>query len=231
MPWPVSQDYNEAVQDPASCFADADLRAGQAATNALGLPLPCSGNFADVYQLRCPGGEWAVKCFTRQVSGLHERYAAVSEHLAQARLSVAVEFQYLDQGIQIHGAWYPVVKMRWVEGLTLNEFVRSALDRPALLDALGQLWVRMGRRLRECQIAHGDLQHGNVLLVPGRRGDSLHRRPCGACRSADGHCGSVTTTGTTCSSERRISPRHISPHSSPSCCSCRTRRPAASPPS
>jgi formylglycine-generating enzyme required for sulfatase activity len=176
MVWPHSQDYNEAVQDPASCFADPDLRRGQVVTNALGLPLPCSGNFADVYHMRCSGGEWAVKCFTRQVVGLRQRYAAISDHLVQAQMSVAVEFQYLDQGVQIHGAWYPVVKMRWVEGLTLNEFVRSALDRPAVLGALGQLWVRMAQRLRESQIAHGDLQHGNILLVPGRRGESLHLR-------------------------------------------------------
>src|SRR5262249_7088651 len=122
MSWPVSQDYNEAVQGPASSFADPDLRQGEAVTNALGLPLPCSGNFADVYHLRCPRGEWAVKCFTRQVVALHQRYAAVSEHLAHARLPVAVDFQYLDQGVQVRGTWFPAVKMRWVEGLTLNEF-------------------------------------------------------------------------------------------------------------
>ncbi len=45
--WPVSQDYNEAVQSPAANFADADLRSGQAVTNALGIPQPCSGNFAE----------------------------------------------------------------------------------------------------------------------------------------------------------------------------------------
>jgi formylglycine-generating enzyme required for sulfatase activity len=173
MSWPVSQDYNEAIQSPASSFADPDLRQGQAVTNPLGLPLPCSGNFADVYHLRCPGGEWAVKCFTRQVVGLHQRYAAVSAHLAQAQLPVAVDFQYLDQGVRVRGEWFPILKMRWVEGLTLNELVRGAVDRPALLGALMQLWQRMAVRLRECRIAHGDLQHGNVLLVPGSRSDSL----------------------------------------------------------
>jgi hypothetical protein len=49
MGWPLSQDYNEAVQSPARNFADPDLCQGKAATNALGLPMPCSGNFADVY--------------------------------------------------------------------------------------------------------------------------------------------------------------------------------------
>jgi WD40 repeat protein len=171
--WPVSQDYNEAVQAPATCFSDPDLRAGEAAANALGIPQPCSGNFADVYELRCRSGKWAVKCFTRQVAGLEQRYAAVSAHLQQARLPFGVEFHYLPQGIRIRGTWYPVLKMRWVEGLTLNAFVRDSLDKPVLLDALGQIWLRMARRLHEADVAHGDLQHGNVLLVPGRTPQAL----------------------------------------------------------
>ncbi len=78
-PWPVSQDYNEAVQSPATNFADADLRTGQAVTNALGIPQPCSGNFADVYQMGRPDGlRWAVKCFTREATGLRERYHHIS---------------------------------------------------------------------------------------------------------------------------------------------------------
>ena len=115
MAWPLSQDYNEAIQDPGLCFADDDLRAAQAVTNALGLPMPCSGNFADVYEVRSQdsGRRWAVKCFTRQVPGLRERYATISDHLRQARLPFAVEFQYLEQGIRVGGRWYPVLKMDW----------------------------------------------------------------------------------------------------------------------
>ena len=36
MSWPVSQDYNEAIQSPATNFADPDLRRGKVVTNALG---------------------------------------------------------------------------------------------------------------------------------------------------------------------------------------------------
>src|SRR4051812_23180818 len=56
MRWPTSQDYNEAVQHPASAFADPDLAGGTAAVNALGLPAACSGNFADVYRVDGPAG-------------------------------------------------------------------------------------------------------------------------------------------------------------------------------
>jgi hypothetical protein len=173
----VSQDYNEAVQNPDVCFGDPELRAAEPVTNALGLPLPCSGNFADVYHLRHPGGEsWAVKCFTRSVAGRQERYHEISRHLGRVRLPFTIDFSYLEEGIRVHGRWYPVVKMQWIEGLLLNQFIRDHLHQPAVLEALLNLWMRMARRLREAEVAHGDLQHGNVLLVPGSRTTSLALR-------------------------------------------------------
>lgn len=174
MPWPMSQDYNEAIQSPNSGFADAELCGGQPVTNAMGMPLPRSGNFADVYEfVGASGAKWAIKCFTREVPGLQERYGEISKHLLQANLPFIVDFNYLAKGIQIHGQWYPVLKMQWVDGSLLNEFIRNNLDKPALLDGLGQIWVRMGMRLREARMAHADLQHGNVILIPGRKASSL----------------------------------------------------------
>src|SRR5437763_327684 len=174
MPWPLSQDYNEAIQSPAENFADPDLRRGQAACNALGIPMPSSGNFADVYQVRCPdGGRWAVKCFTREAVGLRERYHEISKHLGRVKLPFTVDFTYLEQGIRVAGKWYPVVKMQWVEGLTLNQFVGKHASDPDMLEALFQVWVRLARRLRAADVAHGDLQHGNILLVPGPYANSL----------------------------------------------------------
>ena len=174
MSWPLSQDYNEAVQNPADHFADPDLRGGEAVTNALGIPMPRSGNFADVYEVRCPGGgRWAVKCFTRKAAHLRERYLEISRRLRQARMPFTVDFSYLEDGIYVAGQWRPVLKMRWVEGLTLNQFVAQALDRPAMLEALLQIWLRMAKHLRMADVAHCDLQHGNVLLVPAASGHSL----------------------------------------------------------
>jgi serine/threonine protein kinase len=173
MPWPLSQDYNEAIQTPAQCFADPDLRQGQVVTDALGLPLPCSGNFADVYAVTSPSGKWAVKCFTRQVPGLRERYAAISACLRRAQLPFMVDFQFLEQGILVRGLWYPVLKMEWVEGFPLNTFVQKYLNNPDVLESLCQLWVKLAQRLREAGIAHCDLQHGNVLLVPGSKTGAL----------------------------------------------------------
>ena len=176
MPWPLSQDYNEAIQNPAQCFADPELRQGEADTNELGLPAPRSGNFADVYAVVTGQRKWAVKCFTRQIPGLQERYQQISLHLAQAKLPFMVDFTFLERGIRVRGDWYPVLKMQWVEGFTLNQYVKSSLDKPQVLDVLCQLWVKLAGRLRDANIAHCDLQHGNVLLVPGSKAASLALR-------------------------------------------------------
>jgi len=41
-----------------------------------------------------------------------------------------------------------VVKMPWIQGFTLNQFVRDNLDKPALLDRLAKMWVRLAQQLR-----------------------------------------------------------------------------------
>ncbi len=127
-----------------------------------------SGNFADVFKIHCPatGNTWALKCFTREVAGQRERYRRIAAHLEQAQLPFTVDFQYLEQGLRIGGRWFPALKMRWVEGLTLAEFVEEHLERPGNLKMLLDLWVKLSARLREAEMAHADLQHGNVLLVP-----------------------------------------------------------------
>lgn len=177
MPWPQSIDYNAAIQNPALCFNDPELREGQVAADSLGLPRPHSGNMADVYQIQGSTGQsWAIKCFTREVHGLRERYQAISDHLKECQRAFMVDFHYLDEGIRIKGHWFPLVKMSWVEGYTLNEFVAKHLEKPAILDRLAQMWVRLSQELREADMAHGDLQHGNVLLVPGSKSTSLSLR-------------------------------------------------------
>src|SRR5262249_33946464 len=118
-------------------------------------------------EVRGPDGrDWAVKCFTRPAFGLETRYARVAEVLAWANLPFGIGFTFLSEGILVRGQWRPAVKMEWVEGVLLNEVVRENAARPGVLSALLQMWVKLCRRLRGLGIAHADLQHGNVILVP-----------------------------------------------------------------
>lgn len=173
--WPEASQFNEAVQNLATSLVDRELRAGEPELGPLGMPMPYAGNFADVYKVHCPatGNTWAVKFFKREVRDLRERYRAISEHLAAAQLPFMVDFHYQEEGVRIGREKYPLVKMRWVEGLTLNRFVAQSLAQPKLLDQLYVLWIKLAARLRSAGIAHADLQHGNVVLVQGDQGRLL----------------------------------------------------------
>lgn len=167
MPWPTPQDYNEAIQSPRLSFNDPELKGGSVETTALGLPRPITGGFASVYKVRCGQRDWAVRCFLREFIDQQQRYEAISKHLSAAKLPYTVGFEFLPQGIKMRGTWYPILKMEWVQGELLNKYIRRNLRDSAALLGLADRWAKMVRALQVANIAHGDLQHGNVLIANG----------------------------------------------------------------
>jgi WD40 repeat protein len=175
--WPEPVEYAEAVQSPQTSFNDPELQSATAEMAMLG-PLVCSGNFASVYHLIAADGQrsWAIKCFTKRVTGQQSRYQRISQHLESAKLQCAVDFQYQPKGIRIRGEWFPILKMDWVDGLTLFDFVDQNIDDHRYIGRLYSIWLRLEPYLRSTQTVHGDLQHGNVLLVPGQSQGKLSLR-------------------------------------------------------
>ncbi len=167
MPWPTMSDYQDALQNPRLSFSDPELQKGVPVTDRLGLPKPITGGFASVYQVDCGGRKWAVRCFLHYHQDMEQRYASIGRYLNEARLPYTAGFQYLRNGVNIRGQWYPALKMEWVDGEPLNVYIeRIRKDRDALI-RLADQFSRMSRDLRRCNIAHGDLQHGNVMVVGG----------------------------------------------------------------
>jgi hypothetical protein len=164
--WPAQADYIEALQDPPSAFTDPALRAGTVEVDGvLGLPKPRSGQMASVYKLFDGAKTWAVRCFNFASAERAERYRAISDFLARSPNRYTVEFAYLPDGIVVASATYPIVKMEWVEGDLLHTYIANHLDSPDMLQRLARAWVEMVRDLHALGMAHGDLQHGNVLVT------------------------------------------------------------------
>jgi predicted unusual protein kinase regulating ubiquinone biosynthesis (AarF/ABC1/UbiB family) len=55
--------------------------------------------------------------------------------------------------------------MEWVDGLTLDQYIYENLENPTKLDALASQFSKMMYEMRAAGIAHGDLQHGNIIIV------------------------------------------------------------------
>ncbi|PYM22848.1 MAG: hypothetical protein DMD80_27645 [Candidatus Rokuibacteriota bacterium] len=171
--WPDLTEYHEAVQHPPRAFADPGLKVVALELDRFGMPKPATGGNAVVYKAKEPGGflsfkkTWAIRCFLRPISDHAERYEAISKHLRKVRLPYDVDFQFLKQGIQIRSSWFPIVKMQWADGDLLHSHIEKHLRNPASLEALRAKWVTLVRHLEAAQVAHGDLQHGNILVRGG----------------------------------------------------------------
>jgi hypothetical protein len=171
MSWPTLLDYRDAIQNPRLAFSDPDLRTGQPELTKLGLPNPRTGSFASVYKIEIGTKCWAARCFSSEVSDQQRRYEAISTYLKLKKLDLPymVDFIFLPGGIKVLGKNYPLLKMEWVQGESLSTFVGRSIGYPDTLKSLANFWKVMMGDLKAANMAHGDLQHENVVVV----GDQL----------------------------------------------------------
>ena len=139
---PQPNEYDEAVQNPRTCFADPDLRRGTVETyppgrGIPGMPWPRSGAFGQAYRVFVNGQQWGVKCFTRLHEDQEARYRAISAHLKRANLPYMVDFDFQPAGMRVKGKTYPLLKMAWIDGEPLDDYIEGHLSQPGALARLG----------------------------------------------------------------------------------------------
>ena len=84
--------------------------------------------------------------------------------VSSAALPSTVAFDYQPEGVRVAGRSYPILKMAWAEGEGLAEFTARHLEDLETLRALAEAWRALLADLAAAGVAHGDLQHGNVLV-------------------------------------------------------------------
>lgn len=170
MSWPLISDFSRMIRNPSVAFKDPDLKSCEIECDQLGQPKPRSGNFATVYRAFCAdGSERAIRVFNRRAEERRERYAACSRFLEANPLHSLVRFTYAENGVRSagDGKLYPLVVMEWVDGLTLFDWVRARC-KEGYADALrigAEVWLQVVNELQQAGVAHGDLQHGNVMVT------------------------------------------------------------------
>ncbi len=184
MQYPSRSEYCSSVRNPQFAFRKKDpytrLERDLDSNLVTGKPVQrrsfdgttalwsASGSFGVVfkYETFAPSKIWALKCFCRSNFEVVDRYKKILSRLAKNPCDAYfVEFSLLEEGIRVLGHCYPLIKMEWVEGENLKKFLKANLDNKHLLKQLAALFLNLANDFRAADIAHGDLQHGNILIV------------------------------------------------------------------
>ena len=174
MNYPSISDYIEALRDAEDSLSELkDLRL---VYDDQGHPIMSSGNFAVVFKMQAPTGQYhALKCFLRDQEERSGRYRMIAEELQYVQSTYLVKFRYLESELFVDvpntgGEEYPVLLMDWVDGIPLDQYLKTILNDRYKKDLLAYRFSLLARWLVTQPFAHGDLKPDNICV---RRDGSL----------------------------------------------------------
>ena len=165
--WPSATDYIDVVQHPALVFRHEQMKEARFDLDMYGIPDGCTGSNAVVFRAMLGPKTAALRCFISQAGLSRDRYLALARHVVDEAHGArwVVSATWWDEAVKVKGQHWPVVEMEWVDGRPLDIYVGSLCQtQPAALHLLAARWREMLRELATDEVAHGDLQHGNVLV-------------------------------------------------------------------
>lgn len=123
-----------------------------------------AGGFSVVFPYEYNGQTKAIRFWHKNLSDIQSRYARIDEDLKKVNLPYFCDFEYIDQALVVNGTIIPATRMQWVEGRNIKDYICENKDDRSKLIQLAQKFSKMCCDLHSAHIAHGDLQHGNILV-------------------------------------------------------------------
>ena len=169
MNYPLISEYIEAIMAAEDNFKElTNLRPVFGDDRQ---PVMTSGNFAVVFKMEDTetGKFYALKCFTKEQEGRGEAYHQIADALKDVDSPYLVYLRYLDKELfvdteQTAETEFPVLLMDWVEGKTLDKYLRENLDDKYALEMLAYRFSQLAQWLIPQPFAHGDMKPDNILV-------------------------------------------------------------------
>jgi serine/threonine protein kinase len=162
---PAISEILDSIKVPA-LIKDDLIRKGTFETTSKGVKF-YSGGFTVVFPVVVEHDKWAFRCWHTELGNVRKRFKIISDYINNLKSPYFCDFYYCDEGLVVEGKVFPTTRMKWVDGVTINTYILDNKDNQAALHKLGDEFIRMIDFLHSNKIAHGDLQHGNIIVQNG----------------------------------------------------------------
>ena len=166
MNYPSIGEYNQVIQKRGgNCFRSLNgINLIPSRTTPIKVYLFGSGAFAAVFKGSINGNTYAIRCFLSAENETIERYKRICKYVSQLNSTWKTECEFIDNEITVNGRTYPVLKMEWINGVLINEFVSQNLSNNNVLSELQNKLISISEDLEKNKVGHGDLQCGNIVI-------------------------------------------------------------------
>jgi serine/threonine protein kinase len=159
------QDIINSVSVPA-LIKDEFIKRGTFARLKNGDLQACVGGFSIVFPVEVDGAKWAFRCWHHTLDNDQARIKLLSSELRKTGLPYFIDFVYEDRGVVVNGAVYPTTRMKWINGRDIKDYICYNRNNRHKLFELASNFFAMTQDLHHLSIAHGDLQHENIIVDP-----------------------------------------------------------------
>jgi serine/threonine protein kinase len=158
------QDIITAIKNLDLFLRIPELKGAKPRLNPNGSPYVFVGGYNMVFQLESRNRRWALRVWHVPMGKNKERYRAISKYLINSKLPYFADFIYDEMSLLVNGELTDTIRMEWLEGKLLKEYIEENLSNKVKLSKLADDFLEMFKTLRENKISHGDLQEGNILI-------------------------------------------------------------------
>jgi hypothetical protein len=124
-----------------------------------------AGSFAVVFKAKDGLSEFAIRCFISAEQENIDRYRNIDIYLKSISATWITKIDFLQNEIKVKGIFYPIIKMDWIEGELLNDYITRVLHNNSSLAELQTEIINVSTSLESLQIGHGDIQCGNIIIA------------------------------------------------------------------